>query len=209
MTISMGIPWLKLERFEWYKLKTLAYDSIPYMTLDFELDIRVLVEFDKSKFFLALARVARSGLRRSGGISKEEKKRLLHCVIFGGGPTGVEFSGELNDFIMKDVHERYSLVKDYIKVTLIEANEILSSFDVGLRQIGVDQWLHVPSVEDVFALSNCAGFLEQTGKPVLPALAQVAERQGKYLVEVFKRIGKQDGGKAFSAEDMSPGDPCL
>ena len=32
----------------------------------------------------------------------------------------MEFSGELSDFIMKDVHERYIHVKDYIKVTLIE-----------------------------------------------------------------------------------------
>lgn len=54
------------------------------------------------------------------GVSEEEKKRLLHCVVIGGGPTGVEFSGELSDFIMGDVHQRYSHVKDYIKVTLIE-----------------------------------------------------------------------------------------
>ena len=28
-------------------------------------------------------------------------------------------------------------------------------------------------MEDVFAVGDCAGFLEQTGRPVLPALAQV------------------------------------
>ncbi|RWW13857.1 hypothetical protein GW17_00022411 [Ensete ventricosum] len=77
---------------------------------------------------------------------KHQKKRLLHCVVIGGGPTGVEFSGELSDFIMRDVRQR----------------------------IGVDEWLRVPSVEDVFALGDCAGFLEQTGRPVLPALAQVS-----------------------------------
>ena len=54
------------------------------------------------------------------GISEEERKRLLHCVVIGGGPTGVEFSGELSDFIMKDVREQYAHVKDYVKVTLIE-----------------------------------------------------------------------------------------
>lgn len=54
------------------------------------------------------------------GISEEEKCRLLHCVVVGGGPTGVEFSGELSDFIMKDVRQRYAHVKDYIHVTLIE-----------------------------------------------------------------------------------------
>ncbi|KAK1304590.1 hypothetical protein QJS10_CPB11g00958 [Acorus calamus] len=206
------------------------------------------------------------------GISEEEKQRLLHCVVIGGGPTGVEFSGELSDFIMKDVHERYSHVKDYIKVTLIEANEILSSFDVGLRQyatnhltksgvrlvrgvvkevlpktillsdgtnvpygllvwstgvgpsrfvktlglpkapggrIGIDEWMRVPSVEDVFALGDCAGFLEQTGKQVLPALAQVAEREGKYLAGLINRIGKENGGKANSIGGISLGDPFV
>jgi NADH:ubiquinone reductase (non-electrogenic) len=58
------------------------------------------------------------------GISEEEKKRLLHCVVVGGGPTGVEFSGELSDFIMKDVRQRYTHVKDYIRVTLIEVCSI-------------------------------------------------------------------------------------
>ena len=32
----------------------------------------------------------------------------------------MEFSGELSDFIMRDVQERYTHVKDYIHVTLIE-----------------------------------------------------------------------------------------
>ncbi|KAG9452729.1 hypothetical protein H6P81_005633 [Aristolochia fimbriata] len=211
-------------------------------------------------------------LSENPGISVEEKKRLLHCVVVGGGPTGVEFSGELSDFIMRDVRQRYPHAKDDVMVTLIEANDILSSFDVGLRQyatnhliktgvrfvrgivkeveskniilsdgtvvpygvlvwstgvgpskfvksldlprspggrIGVDEWLRVPSVEDVFALGDCAGFLEQTGRPVLPALAQVAEREGKYLAEVLRRIGNQRGGKAFKAKGIHMGDPFV
>ena len=54
------------------------------------------------------------------GISEAEKQRLLQWVVVGGGPTGVEFSGELSDFITKDVRQRYVHVKDYIRVTLIE-----------------------------------------------------------------------------------------
>lgn len=206
------------------------------------------------------------------GISEDEKKRLLHCVVIGGGPTGVEFSGELSDFIIKDVHERYSHVKDFIHVTLIEANEILSSFDVRLRQyatkqltksgvrlvrgvvkdvqpekvilndgtevpygllvwstgvgpspftkslyfpkspggrIGVDDWLRIPSVQDVFAIGDCSGFLETTGKPTLPALAQVAERQGKYLSNLLNQIGKAGGGYRNAAENLELGDPFV
>ncbi|KAJ9146810.1 hypothetical protein P3X46_029035 [Hevea brasiliensis] len=206
------------------------------------------------------------------GISEEEKRRLLHCVVVGGGPTGVEFSGELSDFIMRDVRQRYAHVKDYIHVTLIEANEILSSFDDRLRRyatkqltksgvrlvrgivkdvepqklilndgsevpygllvwstgvgpsplvksldlpkspggrIGIDEWLRVPSVQDVFAIGDCSGFLESTGKTVLPALAQVAERQGKYLSILLNKIGRAGGGHAYGAKDVELGDPFV
>lgn len=40
-------------------------------------------------------------------------------------------------------------------------------------RIGIDDWLRIPSVQDMYAIGDCAGFLESTGKPVLPALAQV------------------------------------
>ncbi|KAF7833776.1 internal alternative NAD(P)H-ubiquinone oxidoreductase A1, mitochondrial-like [Senna tora] len=206
------------------------------------------------------------------GVTEEEKQRLLHCVVVGGGPTGVEFSGELSDFIMRDVRQRYAHVKDYIHVTLIEANEILSTFDDRLRRyatkqltksgvrlvrgivkdvqaekvilsddtevpygllvwstgvgpspliqslnlpkshggrIGVDDWLRVPVVQDVFSIGDCSGFVESTGKPTLPALAQVAERQGKYLANLLNRIGKAGGGHANSAKDIELGEPFV
>ncbi|CAD6340803.1 unnamed protein product [Miscanthus lutarioriparius] len=193
------------------------------------------------------------------GISEEEKRRLLHCVVVGGGPTGVEFSGELSDFIIRDVKQRYSRVKDYVHVTLIEANEILSSFDVRLRQyatnqliksgvrlvkgivkdvqpnkiildngeevpcgllslpfpkspggrIGVNEWLRVPSVQDVYAIGDCSGFLENTGKEVLPALAQVAERQGKYLASLLNHVMKAGGGHANSETEADLGRPFV
>ena len=33
------------------------------------------------------------------GLSKAECRRLLHIVIVGGGPTGVEFGAEIYDFV--------------------------------------------------------------------------------------------------------------
>ncbi|ESQ36181.1 hypothetical protein EUTSA_v10007398mg [Eutrema salsugineum] len=206
------------------------------------------------------------------GIGDEEKKRLLHCVVVGGGPTGVEFSGELSDFIMKDVRQRYAHVKDDIRVTLIEARDILSSFDDRLRhyaikqlnksgvklvrgivkevkpqklilddgtevpygllvwstgvgpssfvrsldlpkdpggRIGIDEWMRVPSVQDVFAIGDCSGYLESTGKSTLPALAQVAEREGKYLANLLNEMGKSGGGRACSAKERELGEPFV
>lgn len=62
------------------------------------------------------------------GVSEEEKEQMLHCVVIGGGPTGVEFSGELSDFIVRDVYQRYQHVKNYVCVTLIEVIIVLLSY---------------------------------------------------------------------------------
>ncbi|KXJ16728.1 probable NADH dehydrogenase [Exaiptasia diaphana] len=68
------------------------------------------------------------------GIDEDEKKRLLHFVIVGGGPTGVEFGAELYDFVKQDVARLYAHEKENVRVTLIEAQHILPSFDEKLRQ---------------------------------------------------------------------------
>lgn len=202
------------------------------------------------------------------GLPEEEKQRLLSIVVVGGGPTGVEFSGELSDFIARDVRRKFAHVKDYIHVTLIEAREILSNFDVGLRKyatnhlnkvgvklkhgmvkdvlddhlvlddgskmpygvlvwstgvgpteltkalpftkspggrIGVDEYLRVPEASDVYALGDCAGYLEDTGKSVLPALAQVAERQGKYMAQILNSLARAGAGRAGATLDADSG----
>jgi len=53
--------------------------------------------------------------------SPEEIKRLLHMVVVGGGPTGVEFAGELQDFFHSDLKKWLPEIKDNFHVTLVEA----------------------------------------------------------------------------------------
>ncbi|EAW07648.1 alternative NADH-dehydrogenase [Aspergillus clavatus NRRL 1] len=52
---------------------------------------------------------------------EEEVKRLLHMVVVGGGPTGVEFAGELQDFFNEDLKKWIPEIKDNFHVTLVEA----------------------------------------------------------------------------------------
>jgi len=53
--------------------------------------------------------------------SDDEVKRLLHMVVVGGGPTGVEFAGELQDFFMEDLQKWIPSIKNDFHVTLVEA----------------------------------------------------------------------------------------
>uniref|UniRef100_I1KLD0 NADH:ubiquinone reductase (non-electrogenic) n=1 Tax=Glycine max TaxID=3847 RepID=I1KLD0_SOYBN len=63
-------------------------------------------------------------------VSEEEKKRILHFAIVGGGPTGVEFAASLHDYVTEDLVNIYPGIKDLVKITLLEAGDhILSMFD--------------------------------------------------------------------------------
>ncbi|KAG6828439.1 hypothetical protein H0H92_007966 [Tricholoma furcatifolium] len=73
------------------------------------------------------------------GQSAEEQERLLHMVTYsfssafaasydhflqvvvGGGPTGIELSGELHDFLEDDLKFWYPELASKIKITLVEA----------------------------------------------------------------------------------------
>src|SRR5258707_2551713 len=50
-----------------------------------------------------------------------EVKRLLHMVVVGGGPTGVEFAGELQDFFNNDLQKWMPDIRANFHVTLVEA----------------------------------------------------------------------------------------
>ena len=51
----------------------------------------------------------------------QEVERLLHMIVVGGGPTGVELSGELHDFLEDDLKSWYPELAGKIRITLVEA----------------------------------------------------------------------------------------
>jgi NADH:ubiquinone reductase (non-electrogenic) len=64
------------------------------------------------------------------GQPEDEIRRLLHFVVVGGGPSGVEFAAELHDFIADDVAANYPEHAGKVRVTLVEAlSHVLTTFD--------------------------------------------------------------------------------
>lgn len=56
-------------------------------------------------------------------ITDEEKKKILHFVVIGGGPTGVEFAAEMHDFLVEDLVKLYPAIQDFVKITIIQSGE--------------------------------------------------------------------------------------
>lgn len=50
-----------------------------------------------------------------------QRKRLLSIIVCGGGPTGVEVAGELQDYIDQDLKQWMPEVADELNITLVEA----------------------------------------------------------------------------------------
>jgi NADH:ubiquinone reductase (non-electrogenic) len=181
-------------------------------------------------------------------ISSEIRLQMLHFVIVGGGPTGVEFAAELNDFLLEDLHHAYPERVAEARITLLEAQPgILGGFDERLRAYAVklfrrhritvvtgtpvvrvdadavhlrdgsslpyglllwstgnaptpfvaglpfvldrrglvvtDEYFAVKGANDIYAIGDCSS-IEGLN---LPATAQVAQQEGKYLARSFQR----------------------
>ncbi|ORY29649.1 putative NADH dehydrogenase [Naematelia encephala] len=66
---------------------------------------------------------------------ESEIDRLMHMVVVGGGPTGVEYAGELHDFLIDDLKKWYPEIADRLRITLIEAlPNVLPAFSKQLIQ---------------------------------------------------------------------------
>ncbi|MDX2129331.1 MAG: FAD-dependent oxidoreductase [Chloroherpetonaceae bacterium] len=63
-------------------------------------------------------------------IPVEERHRLLHTVVVGGGPTGVEFAAELSDFLEDELTYTYPQLISSSSLTIVEAGkQLLNLFD--------------------------------------------------------------------------------
>jgi NADH dehydrogenase FAD-containing subunit len=68
------------------------------------------------------------------GLTDAQREAILTFAVIGAGPTGVEFVGELCDFIEQDVPRFYPSLLPYVRVKLIEASDkVLMAFDSELQ----------------------------------------------------------------------------
>ncbi|KAK9475948.1 hypothetical protein V1514DRAFT_338343 [Lipomyces japonicus] len=179
---------------------------------------RILEKFEAANLFL---------------VSEEDKRKLLHFCIVGGGPTGVEFSAELHDLIVQDLCFHYPALMPYIRITLFDvAKGILGGFDKSLSEyaekrfqrqnISIRTSVRVEEVtKDAIRLKNDKGVEEvipygaliwSTGLAPNPFVANCSHlvkdnRQGLVTDEYLNVYRKgSDGGQVVDLDIFGIGD---
>lgn len=70
---------------------------------------------------------------------EKERQRQLTLIIVGGGPTGVEFAGELADYV-NDMKKLYPNLSHLVKLKLIASSDsIISNFEKKSQQVALDR----------------------------------------------------------------------
>ncbi|CAG9937651.1 unnamed protein product [Clonostachys rosea f. rosea IK726] len=73
--------------------------------------------------------------------SEEDKKKLLHFAVVGGGPTGIEFAAELFDLVHEDLSKMYPALMKYVNITIYDiAPKVLPMFDKNLANYAIEMF---------------------------------------------------------------------
>ncbi|TKA71791.1 hypothetical protein B0A55_04302 [Friedmanniomyces simplex] len=76
-------------------------------------------------------------------MSDEEQRNILHIIVVGGGPTGVEVTAEIYDLVRNDFVHLYPALAGKIPVAIHDvATQILSVFDAKLAEHALSSFRH-------------------------------------------------------------------
>ncbi|KAF9588344.1 hypothetical protein IFM89_008774 [Coptis chinensis] len=145
-------------------------------------------------------------------ISEEERRRNLHFVIVGGGPTGVEFAAELHDFVQEDVVKLYPKVQDLTKITVVQSGDhILNMFDERISSfaeqkferdgIEVKTGCRVISVSDKAIDMKLKSKGEVSSVPYGMVVWSTGTVTRPVVRDFMEQIGQEDISKIFSVAD--------
>ena len=73
--------------------------------------------------------------------SDEERRKLLHFAVVGGGPTGIEFAAELHDLVHEDLSRLYPDLMRFVGITVYDiAQKVLPMFDKDLARYATEMF---------------------------------------------------------------------
>jgi len=75
------------------------------------------------------------------GMSDAQQRELLHIIVVGGGPTGVELSAEISDLFADDMAQLYPHLAGKMRISIHDAAPfILGPFEEALQKHSIDSF---------------------------------------------------------------------
>lgn len=74
-------------------------------------------------------------------LSLQEKKNILHIIIVGGGPTGVELAAEMDELIHNHLEKIYRGLEGLANISIYDvADRMLGNFDEALSEYAMEKF---------------------------------------------------------------------
>lgn len=152
---------------------------------------------------------------------KSKVREILHFVIVGAGPTGVEISSELSDLFHGDYARLYPHIKKYVRISIHDiAPNVLGGFDAYLQEYAMSSFdrrdvevvtgSHIEKVDDHAIYTKelgripCRTVIWSTGNKVTPLVEKLRCKKAekgmpRMITDEFLRL------KDESKEGVIPG----
>lgn len=131
------------------------------------------------------------------GLSDDQQRELLHIIVVGGGPTGIEICAELSDLFNKDFAELYPHLHGKMRLSIHDtAPFILGPFEEALQQhaIGSFRQRNVKIITDSKITEVAADSIttKENGRIGCGAVIWTAGNKQCALVDRLKGVAKTD-----------------
>lgn len=135
------------------------------------------------------------------------ERDMLHFVIVGAGPTGVEVSSELSDLFRGDYARLYPHVKKYVRISIHDtALNVLGGFDQHLQEYAMTSFdkrdVEVFTGSHIEKIDDKAIYTKELGRIPCGAVIWSAGNKATDLVEALRCKKSENGMPRMLTDDF-------